>query len=443
MPVESSVRVRACGPMLAPPLLDSGLQPAAGSPPRRQPLGGAGREGAGGRVRPARARVPCGREARAPPTFLPLSRVSAGAPGCVGGVAAAGPEPDTGTRGVPRAPQGRRGQDGRRVAVPFPVSGGRRHHLTSRKGQQSAGGGCRAAGWPGRRPPEPVVPVPSPRSPRGRCPARAQPRGGATGAPPWAGTAAAGRAQAPAGPGAPTLGVGAAGRACPVGPAWAAASASARPGMSLFLRVAVPLLPCCRLGAVFGVGSETPVGRGEVAPQSDTAPGSRGGAGPSGKAAWLSPALGPSVVVSGHGARTGGRLTHRPRSWVSKQVARRAPQTQQVRRAGRVTAGRLSVAASCGAEAVGAGAAGQAGLGAAVSRSRGSQPCPGGRPREPCQAPSPGAGPWAGELARAPRPTEHREQCRVCLQLAAWKLGTHRARCFQGPLAPWPRESLL
>lgn len=94
---------------------------------------------------------------------------------------AAGPEPDTGTRGVPRAPQGRRGQDGRRVAVPFPVSGGRRHHLTSRKGQQSAGGGCRAAGWPGRRPPEPVVPVPSPRSPRGRCPARAQPRGGATG----------------------------------------------------------------------------------------------------------------------------------------------------------------------------------------------------------------------------------------------------------------------
>lgn len=244
-------------------------------------------------------------------------------------------------------------------------------------------------------------------------------------------------------PGAPTLGVEAAGRTCPVGPAWAAASASARPGMSLFLRVAAPLLPCCRLGAVFGVGSETPVGCGEVAPQSDTAPGSRGGAGPSGKAAWLSPALGPSVVVSGHGARTGGRLTHRPRSWVSKQVARRAPQTQQVRRAGRVTAGRLSVAASCGAEAVGAGAAGQAGLGAAVSRSRGSQPCPGGRPREPCQAPSPGAGPWAGELARAPRPTEHREQCRVCLQLTAWKLGTHRARCFQGPLAPWPPESLL
>lgn len=244
-------------------------------------------------------------------------------------------------------------------------------------------------------------------------------------------------------PGAPTLGVGAAGRTCPVGPAWAAASASARPGMSLFLRVAAPLLPCCRLGAVFGVGSETPVGCGEVAPQSDTAPGSRGGAGPLGEAAWLSPALGPSVVVSGHGARTGGRLTHRPRSWVSKQVARRAPQTQQVRRAGRVTAGRLSVAASCGAEAVGAGAAGQAGLGAAVSRSRGSQPCPGGRPREPCQAPSPGAGPWAGELARAPRPTEHREQCRVCLQLTAWKLGTHRARCFQGPLAPWPRESLL
>lgn len=84
-------------------------------------------------------------------------------------------------------------------------------------------------------------------------------------------------------PGAPTLGVGAAGRTCPVGPAWAAASASARPGMSLFLRVAAPLLPCCRLGAVFGVGSETPVGCGEVAPQSDTAPGSRGGAGPSGR----------------------------------------------------------------------------------------------------------------------------------------------------------------
>lgn len=199
-------------------------------------------------------------------------------------------------------------------------------------------------------------------------------------APPWAGTAAAGRARAPAVAGRPHSGVGAAGRTCPVGPAWAAASASARPGTSLFLRVAAPLLPCCRLGAVFGVGSETPVGCGEVAPQSDTAPGSRGGAGPSGKAAWLSPALGPSVVVSGHGARTGGRLTHRPRSWVSKQVARRAPQTQQVRRAGRVTAGRLSVAASCGAEAVGAGAAGQAGLGAAVSRSRGSQPCPGGPP---------------------------------------------------------------
>lgn len=90
MPVKSSVRVRACGPMLAPPLLDSGLQPAAGSPPRQQQLGGAGREGAGGRVRPARARVPCGREARAPPTFLPLSRVGAGAPGCVGGGSGAG-----------------------------------------------------------------------------------------------------------------------------------------------------------------------------------------------------------------------------------------------------------------------------------------------------------------------------------------------------------------
>lgn len=202
-----------------------------------------------------------------------------------------------------------------------------------------------------------------------------------------------GQGVAPEVTGSPCSGVGAAGRTRPVGPAWVAASASARPGVSLFLRVAAQLLPCCPLGAVFGACSETAAGRGEVGPQRDTVPASRERAGPSRKAAWLSPGLGPGVVVPGHGARTGRRLTHRPRSWVSKQVVSRVPQLRQLRGAGRGTAGRLSGAASRGAEAPGTGAAGQAGLGAAVSGSRGSQPCPGGRPREPCQAPSPGAGP--------------------------------------------------
>lgn len=254
-------------------------------------------------------------------------------------------------------------------------------------------------------------------------------------APPWAGTAAAGRARAPAVAGRPHSGVGAAGRTCPVGPAWAAASASARPGTSLFLRVAAPLLPCCRLGAVFGVGSETPVGCGEVAPQSDTAPGSRGGAGPSGKAAWLSPALGPSVVVSGHGARTGGRLTHRPRSWVSKQVARRAPQTQQVRRAGRVTAGRLSGGVmrggGCGRRGRWAGRAGGCCL-----------EVPGfpALPRRTPQGAVPGTFPWSGALGwgAGPSPQAHRAQGAVQSLPPAHGLeaGNPPSEVLPGPLGP-------
>lgn len=441
--VCACVRVRArapCSLCLSRTLVWS--RPLVSSP-HWQPLGGAGREGAGARV--CLARVLCWCEARPPPTLPPLPRAgdpARGSTGCrLGGHSGWRGHVGRVTAGTRvrhrhawRGPSSPRAGMGRTRAAwrPFRVSGRRGCYLTSRRGQQPARGSCRAAGWPGRCPLEQVVPRPI--HPRWRGTRRGHGQEEAGQAPPWAGTVAAGRVRAPAGTRPPPLwGWGRQGGRVWWDLPWAAASASARPAVS----PSCVWTPGCRCAVPLerssGLAQEPLRETGRCGPKVTLFQPAGEGPDRQRKAARLSPGLGPSAVASGHGARTGGRLRPPGRgagcvgSW--RAVSLTSDSWAQL---GPSQPGACQSQLRAGQRLQAQGPLGRQGWGL-LSRGPGVP-----RPaRRMPQGAVPGAFSWSwalgGGAGPSPRPTAHGEQRRAPRQPPP---GAHRrATCFRVPSA--------